>query len=193
MECGRSAENISAPDASGDSSSSNCAPWARFRAPDFTTVDGGAPAPPWRRASSATAPRPSSAARTAARDERLSKELAYFLWELVQPEAQGTAADLDVAVGQVLGSESNHLALIWDAAPGPQRLLMLALSEELTAGPDVADYHRRHELPANPTLQRAPDALIGKEIAARVPPGEYRIIEPFLADWLTREQACRDA
>ena len=71
---------------------------------------------------------------------------------------------------------------------GPQRLLMQALARDPTPGVYAASYHEEHELPANPSLQVALAGLIRKEIAGRGLEGEYRIIEPFLAEWLLREQ-----
>ncbi len=48
---------------------------------------------------------------------------------------------------------------------------------------------QRRDLPPKPALQRAIGALITKEIVGRDPDGAYRIIEPFFADWLLKEQA----
>jgi hypothetical protein len=118
-----------------------------------------------------------------------TQELAYFAWELVSDGGTVTVAEVDEAVARVLRSEHNHFAQIWDEAPHPQRLLMLALAEEPAARVYSSDYHSRHELPANPTLQTALAGLIQKEIVGRTREGEHRIIEPFLADWLEREQS----
>jgi len=52
-----------------------------------------------------------------------------------------------------------------------------------------ADYASRHDLPPTPTLQRALSGLVQKEIVAQGRDGEYRIVEPFLAEWLRREEA----
>jgi len=117
-----------------------------------------------------------------------TQELAYFLWELVSPGGEATGADLAQAVDRVLRSEHNHFAQLWDDAPHPQRLLMQALAAEPTDGVYSAGYHERHELPANPTLQTALRALINKEMVGRDAAGDYRVIEPFLAQWLLREQ-----
>ena len=65
---------------------------------------------------------------------------------------------------------------------------MLALADEPTRSVYSADYHERHELPATPTLQTALAGLIRKEIVGRGEEREYRIIEPFLSEWLLREQ-----
>jgi uncharacterized protein len=117
-----------------------------------------------------------------------TQELAYFVWELVPLGGEASLADLQEAVTRVLRSERNHFAQLWDEAPHPQRLIMLALADEPTASPYSAAYHDRHELPANPTLQTALTGLIKKEIAGRDAEGDYCVIEPFLAEWLQREQ-----
>ncbi len=117
-----------------------------------------------------------------------TQELAYFTWELVRAGGRATVDDVEEAVTRVLRSESNHFAQIWDDAPHPQRLLLLALAAEPTRGVYSADYHSRHELPAAPTLQTALKGLQRKELAGRNADGEHCIIEPFLAEWLLREQ-----
>jgi hypothetical protein len=117
-----------------------------------------------------------------------TQELAYFVWELLPAGGEATLADLQDAVGRVLRSEGNHFAQLWDEAPHAQRLLMLALAEEPTGSIYSAAYREGHELPATPTLQTALAGLIRKEIAGRDADGDYRVIEPFLAEWLQREQ-----
>jgi hypothetical protein len=117
-----------------------------------------------------------------------TQELAYFVWELLSPGGEASLTDLDEAVTRVLRSERNHFSQIWDEAPHAQRLLMLALAEEPTGSVYAAAYHDRHELPANPTLQTALAGLIRKEIAGHDAEGDYRVIEPFLGEWLQREQ-----
>lgn len=116
-----------------------------------------------------------------------TQELAYFLWELIAPGAEATSADVREALARVLRSEHNHLASLWEGAPRPQRMAMLALAAEPTAGPYAAAYHERHELPSTATLQTALAALRKKEIVGVDAGGEYRVIEPFLSEWLERE------
>lgn len=118
-----------------------------------------------------------------------TQELAYFLWELVPTGHFARLADVEAALAQVLRSEHNHFAKLWDDAPYAQRLLMLALAEEPTRSLYAADYAERRDLPPKPALQRAIGALLTKEIVGRDPAGGYRIIEPFFADWLLKEQA----
>jgi uncharacterized protein len=117
-----------------------------------------------------------------------TQELAYFLWELVAAGGEGSVGEVEEAVSRVLRSERNHFAQLWDEAPHPQRLLMLALADEPTGSIYAAEYHERHELPATPTRQSALAGLVRKEIAGRDGDGAYRVIEPFMGEWLRREQ-----
>lgn len=117
-----------------------------------------------------------------------TQELAYFAWELAPVGGKVGVDEVDEALTRVLRSEHNHFVQLWDEAPHPQRLLMVALAAEPTPGVYSSDYHSRHELPATPTLQIALAGLIKKEIVGREDDGDYRIIEPFLGEWLEREQ-----
>ena len=100
-----------------------------------------------------------------------------------------SAPDVEEGVARVVRSEHNHFAQLWDDAPRAQRLVLLALATEPTRSVYSAAYHERHELPATPTLQTALAGLVRKEIVGRGNDGEYRIIEPFLAEWLQRGQS----
>ena len=117
-----------------------------------------------------------------------TQELGYFVWELVDARSEASVADVEEALTRVLLSEHNHFAQLWDDAPHPQRLVMLALADEPTRSVYSSDYHSRHELPANPTLQTALVGLARKEIVGRNGDGEHCVIEPFFAEWLEREQ-----
>jgi hypothetical protein len=117
-----------------------------------------------------------------------TQELAYFLWELLPPGVAAVTLDVDEAITRVLRSEHNHFVQLWDEAPRAQRLLLVALAEEPTSSLYAAAYHERHELPPNPTLQTALNGLLRKELVGRDRDGDYRLIEPFLAEWLLREQ-----
>ena len=117
-----------------------------------------------------------------------TQELAYFVWELVPTGGEASAPDVEEGVARVVRSEHNHFAQLWDDAPRAQRLVMLALADEPTRSVYATDYHERRDLPATPTLQTALAALVRKEIVGRGDGGVYRIIEPFLAEWLLREQ-----
>jgi hypothetical protein len=118
-----------------------------------------------------------------------TQELAYFTWELTPAGSEAAAAEVEEALARVLRSEHNHFSQLWDDAPHPQRLLMVALAEEPARGVYSSDYRSRHELSANPTLQIALAGLIKKEIIGRNRDGDYCVVEPFLAEWLQREQS----
>jgi hypothetical protein len=117
-----------------------------------------------------------------------TQELAYFTWELAAEGDDADAAVVEAAILGVLRSEHNHFARIWQDAPRQQQLLLLALADEPTASLYSADYRSRHELPSNPSLQTALRALARKELTGRDAVRRHRIVEPFLAEWVRREQ-----
>jgi uncharacterized protein len=117
-----------------------------------------------------------------------TQELAYAVWQLVPSGHHAFPDDVDTAVEQVLRSEHNHFARLWDEAPAAQRLLMLALAEEPAHAVYSAGYRERHDLPGPSSVGIALQALEKKEIAGRTSEGDRCIIEPFLAEWLRREQ-----
>ena len=95
----------------------------------------------------------------------------------------------------MLRAEHNHFAQLWDEAPRSQRLTLLALADDPVSAVYSADYHSRHRLRRRTsTLQTALKTLLTKELTGRDDDGVYRIVEPFFAEWLVREQrgyACR--
>jgi uncharacterized protein len=118
-----------------------------------------------------------------------TQEIAYFVWELTPAGGEATVAQVQAGLGRVLRTEHNHFAALWEDAPHPQRLVMIALAAEPTRSPYAERYRDRHELPSASALQRALDGLQRKEIAGRNHRGEHAIVEPFLAEWVTAEQA----
>jgi uncharacterized protein len=111
-----------------------------------------------------------------------TQELCYFLWELTPGGRRATAELLEAAMDAVLRSEHAHFSLVWERASAAQRLVLQALAGE-PGRPLSADYRRRHGLPGASSVQRALEALTKNELVARRE-GEYRIVEPFLAEWL---------
>jgi hypothetical protein len=68
-----------------------------------------------------------------------------------------------------------------------QRLVLQALAVE-PGRPLGGEYRRRHGLPGASSVQRALEALVRDELVAKDGRGEYRIAEPFLAEWLQRSE-----
>ena len=119
-----------------------------------------------------------------------TQELAYFLWELVPSGEEASVTDVDAALEQVLQSEHNHFARIWEDATENERLVLIALSEE--PGRLYSEgFRARHRLPSSTYIQRAVGALTREDLIARGPHG-YAIVEPFLADWVRREQSAAE-
>jgi len=111
-----------------------------------------------------------------------TQELCYFLWEETPKARVARLADFERALADVLRAEHAHFELIWDQASTAQRLTLQALAQQ-RGRPLSGDYRRRHKLPGASTVQRALQALTRNELVTRSG-NEYRIAEPFLADWL---------
>ena len=58
-------------------------------------------------------------------------------------------------------------------------------------GPYAQDVRRRFALPSETNVQRALTSLVRDELVGRAQE-VYRITEPFLAEWLLREQDAQD-
>ena len=114
-----------------------------------------------------------------------TQELCYFLWEETPEGAEAGGEQYEVALDKLLRAEHAHFGLVWEKAARAQRLVLGALAAA-PGRPLVREYRRRHGLPGASTVQRALDTLVRDELVARDGRGEYRIAEPFLAEWLVR-------
>jgi uncharacterized protein len=116
-----------------------------------------------------------------------TQELCYFVWGETPEGATAGEEEYDFALEKLLRAEHAHFGLVWDKSARVQRLLLQALARE-SGRPFTGEYRRRHGLPGPSSVQRALDALSKDELVARDASGEYRIAEPFLAEWLRREE-----
>ncbi|HET7445567.1 MAG TPA: ATP-binding protein [Solirubrobacterales bacterium] len=113
-----------------------------------------------------------------------TQELAYFLWEQTPPGEAASVERLEAALGAVLRSEHSHFSLLWEEASTVQRLVLQALARE-PGHPQTKAYRDRHGLPSAASVQQALRALTQREVVAGER-GAYRIVEPFLTEWLRR-------
>jgi hypothetical protein len=114
-----------------------------------------------------------------------TQELCYFLWEETPEGSRVGEEQYENGLTKLLRSEHAHFGLVWDKAAKAQRLVLQALAAE-PGRPLASDYRRRHGLPGPSSVQRALGALANDELVTRDGGGEYRISEPFLAEWLQR-------
>ena len=114
-----------------------------------------------------------------------TQELCYFTWEATDRGETATPLHVRVGLGGVLRSEHAHFSLLWDGASAAQRLVLAALAVE-PGHPYREGFRRRHRLPAATNVQKALAALVRREVVAKAPDGSYAIVEPFLAEWVTR-------
>jgi hypothetical protein len=116
-----------------------------------------------------------------------TQQLAYFVWEEVAEGEAATVEQIERGLERLITSEHNHFSLIWEEASRNERLLLLALAEE-PGRVFSGDYRREHRLPAATNVQKSLAALVRRELVAKGEDDRYRIIEPFLADWVAQTQ-----
>ena len=116
-----------------------------------------------------------------------TQELCYFLWGETSEGGVAGNEQYDVALEKLLRAEHAHFGLVWEKSARAQRLVLQALARE-PGRPLAGEYRRRHGLPGPSSVQRALDAVVKDELVSRDERGEYRIAEPFLGEWLRREE-----
>jgi hypothetical protein len=114
-----------------------------------------------------------------------TQELAYALWEVTPADGLAEEGRLGQALRRVLQSENAHFERIWDGAARAQRLVLEALARDPGRAALAAGYRRTHGLHGTSTVQRALESLVHDELVERWG-GGYRIVEPFLAEWILR-------
>jgi AAA+ ATPase superfamily predicted ATPase len=112
-----------------------------------------------------------------------TQELAYSLWEQTPFDGLADADLLARALELVLQSENAHLSLVWEGLSAGQRVLLEALVRE-PGRPLSGAYRARHRLAGPSSVQAALKALTDRELVEREPDGGYRVMEPFLPEWL---------
>ncbi len=113
-----------------------------------------------------------------------TQELSYFLWDRTSPGLEAGEDLVPLALEDVLQSEHAHFQLLWEGATPNQKLVLEALAGE-PGRPFSTEYRRRFGLGPATNVQRALKTLEQREVVAG-DRGAYRIVEPFLADWLRR-------
>jgi AAA+ ATPase superfamily predicted ATPase len=117
-----------------------------------------------------------------------TQELCYAIWEVTPEGAVATDDAFEAGLERVLRGENAHFSRIWEKASRGQRTTLLALAKEPLRPMDDT-YRRRHKLPAPSTVQKALETLVDDELVLKERPGDYRIAEPFLKEWILRYEA----
>jgi hypothetical protein len=115
-----------------------------------------------------------------------TQQLCYSLWDRTDPGAEATEDLVPLALDEVLRSEHAHFSLLWESATSNQKVVLEALARE-PGHPFSTEYRRRHGLGPATNVQRALKTLEKQEVVAGER-GAYRIVEPFLANWLNRRR-----
>lgn len=116
-----------------------------------------------------------------------TQELAYYTWQEVDTGAHAFADHVETALQNVLRSENRHFSHIWEDATEHQRLLLIALADGQQSIYTV-EFRERYGFPSNTHVQRAAKTLVAQELVGQTEGRAYLIIEPFLVEWIKREQ-----
>jgi len=116
-----------------------------------------------------------------------TQELCYFVWEECPARGTARARHLEAARRRVLQAEHAHFSLVWENASRDQRLLLQALARE-PGRPFTAAYRSKYSLPPATNMQKAVNALRQRELVARDAGRLWRIVEPFLAEWVVENE-----
>jgi uncharacterized protein len=117
-----------------------------------------------------------------------TQELAYFAWEEAAAGTEEVTTEaLERALQRLLESEDAHFGLVWERASRNEKLVLLALAAE-PGRAFTSDYRRRHRLPPATNVQRSLAGLRARELVEKGDDGRYRIVEPFLAEWIAGRQ-----
>lgn len=117
-----------------------------------------------------------------------TQELAFFAWARVPQGHAAHAADVEAALADVLRAEHNNLSRVWEGATQNERLVLLALRDG-PASLYAEETRVNAGLPAPTFVQRAVSSLVREDVVEKDTTGRYRIAEPFLAEWIAREEA----
>jgi len=116
------------------------------------------------------------------------QELCFFIWMLASPRRERPTREMvDAALDQILASEAPRYATIWDALPGSQRVLLMALAAE----PSKAlgeDYRQHHVLGPAARVQKARERLKELELIALRNDGTYHVPDGFFRRWLIAQK-----
>jgi hypothetical protein len=117
-----------------------------------------------------------------------TQALCYAIWEVTDEGSVASEGVFEAGLDRVLRGENSHFSRIWEKASRGQKTTLLALAKEPVRPMDDT-YRRRHKLPAPSTVQKALETLVEDELVFKERPGDYRIAEPFLAEWILRYEA----
>lgn len=117
-----------------------------------------------------------------------TQELSYFAWNWGYIErATVTPQVVGAALSQVVQAESARYTEAWMGLTKTQRLILSALAASVGTKEIYSEsYRQQYGLGVHSTVQSSLRGLRERDLVAVVPPGEYRIPDPFLRAWLTR-------
>lgn len=115
-----------------------------------------------------------------------TQKLAYFVWNLAQAGVHdATVADVDLALRQVLTTDTARYTEIWESLT-PYRRQVLELVARYGTREDLlsAKFRETHGLKSYAAVDDALERLIERSLIERIDREHYDVPDIFMARWL---------
>jgi len=80
--------------------------------------------------------------------------------------------------------DSPHYEMLWRSASQPQRILLIALSQDQTVKPFSKDFQLKHGIGPSSSINASLDSLVKKGILFKTLQGSYRYVDGFMPYWI---------
>jgi hypothetical protein len=115
-----------------------------------------------------------------------TQKLCYFAWNLALASGRATAAaDVDLALAQVIRTDTARNTEIWESLTPIQRRV-LEMVARVDASEDLRSSRARvaYGLKSYATTEYALDALLERGLIDRLEPGRFTVSDVVLFHWL---------
>ena len=91
--------------------------------------------------------------------------------------------NLPVIVAQ---QDSPHYEMLWRAVSQPQKVLLIAFSQDQNAKPFSKDFQLQHGIGPSSSIKASLDSLTKKGVLFRTLAGRYRFVDGFMPYWINK-------
>ena len=112
------------------------------------------------------------------------QRMCHTMWELARQSREITMSLIEELPVVIAQQDSPHFELIWQAASQQQRILLMALSEEVHARPFSKEFQLKHAIGPSSSIKASLDSLVRKGILFRTKEPTYQFSDTFMQYWL---------
>ena len=119
------------------------------------------------------------------------QRLCNVMWDLAIETRVIKPALIEKLPLIIAQQDSPHYEMLWQTASQPQKILMIALSKDLTAKPLSKDFQLKHGIGPSSSIKASLDSLIKKGILFKPLQGGYRFVDGFMPYWIDHIRKAR--